>query len=145
MHKNYLITSLTSCENQKLIKARVSNPDLALLSIPLCVRELCVSLIRKQTASCGTYARTQTWWGRNLSFRYDVVNSNVHGLFHPLWNPFELFEIESSPFVHHDLAEKTLRIRCTCLYFLFCRSSTVAWKDLAKLVRSVPFRPSWVP
>ena len=38
MLKNYLITSLTSCENLKLIKARVSNPDLALLFIPLCVR-----------------------------------------------------------------------------------------------------------
>ena len=38
MLKNYLITSLTSCENLKLIKARVSNPDLALLFIPLCAR-----------------------------------------------------------------------------------------------------------
>ena len=38
MLKNYLITSLTSCENLKLIKARVSNPDLALLFIPLCER-----------------------------------------------------------------------------------------------------------
>ena len=38
MLKNYLITSLTSCENLKLIKARVFNPDLALLFIPLCVR-----------------------------------------------------------------------------------------------------------
>ena len=37
MLKNYLITSLTSCENLKLIKARVFNPDLALLFIPLCV------------------------------------------------------------------------------------------------------------
>ena len=36
MLKNYLITSLTSCENRKLIKARVSNSDLALLFIPLC-------------------------------------------------------------------------------------------------------------
>ena len=38
MLKNYLITSLTSCENLKLIKARVFNPDLAQLFIPLCVR-----------------------------------------------------------------------------------------------------------
>ena len=40
MLKNYLITSLTSCENLKLIKARVFNPDLALLFIPLCGRSL---------------------------------------------------------------------------------------------------------
>ena len=39
MLKNYLITSLTSCENLKLIKARVFNPDLALLFIPLCERQ----------------------------------------------------------------------------------------------------------
>ena len=38
MPKNYLITSLTSCENLKLIKARVFNPDIALLFIPLCGR-----------------------------------------------------------------------------------------------------------
>ena len=38
MLKNYLITSLTSCENLKLIKPGVLNPDLALLFIPLCLR-----------------------------------------------------------------------------------------------------------
>ena len=38
MLKNYLITSLTSCENLKLIKPGVLNPDLALLFIPLCNR-----------------------------------------------------------------------------------------------------------
>ena len=36
MLKNYLITYLTSCENLKLIKVGVSNPDLAMLFIPLC-------------------------------------------------------------------------------------------------------------
>ena len=36
MLKNYLITSLTSCENLKLIKPGVLNPDLALLFNPLC-------------------------------------------------------------------------------------------------------------
>ena len=36
MLKNYLTTSLTSCENLKLIKPGVLNPDLALLFIPLC-------------------------------------------------------------------------------------------------------------
>ena len=40
MLKNYLITSLTSCENLKLIKPGVLNPDLALLFIPLWVRLL---------------------------------------------------------------------------------------------------------
>ena len=38
MLKNYLITSLTFCENLKLIKPGVLNPDLALLFIPLCER-----------------------------------------------------------------------------------------------------------
>ena len=36
MLKNYLITYLTSCENLKLIKVGVLNPDLAMLFIPLC-------------------------------------------------------------------------------------------------------------
>ena len=36
MLKNYLITYVTSCENLKLIKVGVSNPDLAMLFIPLC-------------------------------------------------------------------------------------------------------------
>ena len=40
MLKNYLITYLTSCENLKFIKVGVSNPDLALLFIPLCARTL---------------------------------------------------------------------------------------------------------
>ena len=40
MLKNYLITYLTSCENLKLIKVGVSNPDLAMLFIPLCGRSL---------------------------------------------------------------------------------------------------------
>ena len=43
MLKNYLIISLTSCENLKLIKPGVSNPDLALLFIPLCVRSSVVA------------------------------------------------------------------------------------------------------
>ena len=38
MLKNYLITSLTSCENPRLIKEGFSNPDLALLFIPLWCR-----------------------------------------------------------------------------------------------------------
>ena len=38
MLKNYLRTYLTSCENLKLIKVGVSNPDLAMLIIPLCSR-----------------------------------------------------------------------------------------------------------
>ena len=38
MLKNYLITYLTSCENLKLIKVGVLNPDLAMLFIPLCAR-----------------------------------------------------------------------------------------------------------
>ena len=35
MLKNYLITYLTFCENLKLIKVGVLNPDLAMLFIPL--------------------------------------------------------------------------------------------------------------
>ena len=35
MLKNYLITYLTSWENLKLIKVGVSNPDFAMLFIPL--------------------------------------------------------------------------------------------------------------
>ena len=50
--KNYLITSLTSCENLKLIKARVFNPDLALLFIPLCVRARMACLPRAEFPIC---------------------------------------------------------------------------------------------
>ena len=40
MLKNYLITYLTFCENLKLIKVGVLNPDLAMLFIPLCGRHM---------------------------------------------------------------------------------------------------------
>ena len=52
MLKNYLITSLTSCENLRLIKEGVSNPDLALLFIPLCGPAFYFRLICLHPAGC---------------------------------------------------------------------------------------------
>ena len=58
MLKNYLITYLTSCENLKLIKVGVSNPDLAMLFIPLCVRTCSVCLSRDLKLLNGMSRRT---------------------------------------------------------------------------------------